>query len=71
MSEKNKIRFGLLGKDIDYSFSRAYFAEKFQKERLHNCSYENFDLADLTHFKSVLQTPQLKGVNVTLSLIHI
>tara|TARA_A200000113_G_scaffold223659_1_gene239776 strand:+ start:623 stop:1369 length:747 start_codon:yes stop_codon:yes gene_type:complete len=66
MSEKNKIRFGLLGKDIDYSFSRAYFAEKFQKERLHNCSYENFDLADLTHFKSVLLTPQLKGVNVTI-----
>ena len=66
MSEKNKLRFGLLGKDIDYSFSRAYFAEKFQKEKLHHCSYENFDLADLSDFKRVLQTPHLKGMNVTI-----
>jgi len=42
MSEKNKMRFGLLGKDIDYSFSRAYFAEKFKKEALDHCSYQNF-----------------------------
>ena len=66
MSEKNKLHFGLLGKDIDYSFSRAYFAEKFQKEKLHHCSYENFDLADLSDFKRVLQTPHLKGMNVTI-----
>ena len=66
MSEKNKMRFGLLGKDIDYSFSRAYFAEKFKKEALDHCSYQNFDLPDLTDFKTVLQTPQLKGMNVTI-----
>ena len=60
------MRFGLLGKDIDYSFSRTYFAEKFQKEKLHDCCYENFDLADLTDFKRVLQTPHLKGMNVTI-----
>jgi shikimate dehydrogenase len=66
MSEKNKMLFGLLGKDVDYSFSRAYFAEKFKKEGLDHCSYQNFDLADLTDFKAVLQTPQLKGMNVTI-----
>jgi shikimate dehydrogenase len=66
MSEKNKMRFGILGRDIDYSFSRAYFAEKFQEEKLHHCSYENFDLADLSDFKRVLQTPHLKGMNVTI-----
>ena len=62
MTEKNKMRFGLLGKDIDYSFSKAYFAEKFQKEKLNHCYYENFDLADLSNFKMILQTAQLKGM---------
>jgi shikimate dehydrogenase len=66
MNEKNKMRFGLLGRDIDYSFSRAYFAEKFQKETLVHCTYENFDLPDLTQFETVLRTPQLKGMNVTI-----
>jgi len=60
------MRFGLLGRDIDYSFSRAYFAEKFQKETLVHCTYENFDLPDLTQFETVLRTPQLKGMNVTI-----
>ena len=60
------MRFGLLGRDIDYSFSRAYFESKFRKEKLHHCSYENFDMADLIDFKKVLQTPQLKGMNVTI-----
>lgn len=60
------MRFGLLGRDIDYSFSRAYFAEKFQKETLAHCTYENFDLPNLTKFEVVLRTPQLKGMNVTI-----
>ena len=60
------MRFGLLGRDIDYSFSRAYFAEKFQKETLVHCTYENFDLPNLTQFETVLRTPQLKGMNVTI-----
>ncbi len=60
------MRFGLLGRDIDYSFSRSYFAEKFQKETLVHCTYENFDLPNLTQFETVLRTPQLKGMNVTI-----
>ena len=40
----NNKRYGLVGKDIAYSFSRSYFAEKFQKEGIGNCTYENFDL---------------------------
>ena len=30
----NNKRYGLVGKDIAYSFSRSYFAEKFQKEEI-------------------------------------
>ena len=41
-------------------------AEKFQKETLVHCTYENFDLPNLTQFETVLRTPQLKGMNVTI-----
>ncbi|MDA0779754.1 MAG: shikimate dehydrogenase [Bacteroidetes bacterium] len=66
MSEKNRARFGLLGRDIDYSFSRAYFTEKFQLETLSHCSYENFDLPHLDNFRETLNTPHLRGMNVTI-----
>ena len=66
MSGKNRQRFGLLGRDIDYSFSRAYFTEKFQRETLLHCSYENFDLPHLDNFKETLKTPHLRGMNVTI-----
>ena len=66
MSEKNRARFGLLGRDIDYSFSRAYFTEKFQRETLSHCSYENFDLPHLDNFRETLNTPYLRGMNVTI-----
>lgn len=66
MSEKNKQLFGLLGRGIDYSFSRTYFSEKFRIEKLLHCSYENFDLPNLNDFKETLQTPHLRGMNVTI-----
>ncbi len=58
--------FGLLGRNIEYSFSRAFFTNKFKKEGLdHN--YVNFDLADLSLMpKNLLNTPNLKGFNVTI-----
>lgn len=66
MSEKNRHRFGLLGRNISYSFSRAYFTEKFKTENLALCSYENFDLPNLKNFDRVLKTPNLRGMNVTI-----
>lgn len=66
MSEENKQRFGLLGRNIDYSFSRVYFTEKFERENLTHCHYGNFDLPNLDDFKNVLKTPHLRGMNVTI-----
>ena len=40
---KNKV-FGLLGKNIEYSFSRGYFNEKFKKLDLEKYKYINFDI---------------------------
>ena len=66
MNEKNNHRFGLLGRDIDYSFSKTYFTEKFEREERLTFSYENFDLPNLKDFKALLSQSDLKGMNVTI-----
>ncbi|WP_417885611.1 shikimate dehydrogenase family protein [Zunongwangia sp.] len=58
--------FGLLGKNIDYSFSRGYFSEKFQKENI-NADYSNFDIADISEFPLLLEkSTNFAGLNVTI-----
>ena len=60
-------QYGLLGKNISYSFSKAYFAKKFEKEELNLCSYQNFDLENVFEITSVLKKHRdLKGLNVTI-----
>ena len=61
-----KAIYGLLGKDIDYSFSRSYFTEKFKREQRTDAVYINFDLQDLTELHEVLKTQNLSGMNVTI-----
>ena len=59
-------KFGLLGKNISYSFSRTYFTEKFRIMSL-NATYENFDLSNINEFRRVLnENPGLEGLNVTI-----
>lgn len=59
-------KFGLLGKNISYSFSRAYFGQKFEKMKL-DASYENFDLLQIEGFPKILnENPGLEGLNVTI-----
>ena len=57
--------FGLLGRNIDYSFSRTYFSEKFKKENI-DAQYLNFDMASIANFPNVLKKNQLSGLNVTI-----
>lgn len=66
-AEKKSKLFGLLGRNISYSFSRGYFAEKFKKENITHCEYVNFDIASIDDFPKIIQnTPNLKGMNVTI-----
>ena len=59
-------KFGLVGKNIDYSFSRAYFSKKFEEEGLEH-TYENFDFQSIDQLKEILEnTKELKGLNVTI-----
>ena len=58
--------FGLVGKNISYSFSRKYFTEKFEKENI-EAKYYNFDLKNIKQFRDVIkETPNLQGLNVTI-----
>lgn len=67
MIDTLKRRFGLLGKNISYSFSKGYFTEKFSDEHFKGCSYENFDIPEINHFTTLTKTnPDLKGLNVTI-----
>lgn len=59
-------RFGLIGKSINYSFSKTYFTEKFASENI-RATYENFDLSTISDFlNDVRPLRDLKGLNVTI-----
>lgn len=64
--EEHKV-FGLVGKNIAYSFSRKYFTERFEKDNLDQFSYQNFDIADVEQFREIVKNnPDLGGLNVTI-----
>lgn len=59
--------FGLIGYPLSHSFSKKYFAQKFEKEGISNCQYENFPLKTIAEFPDLLkQQAHLVGLNVTI-----
>lgn len=59
-------KYGLIGHNIGYSFSKTFFNFKFEKEN-RNDSYENFDIPVLGKISEILENnPDLKGLNVTI-----
>jgi len=72
-NEKNilmnkRTKFGLVGKNISYSFSKKYFTEKFEKLNLKNYSYVNFDIPEIEEFPFLLyhREEEFRGLNVTI-----
>jgi len=60
-------KFGLIGKDISYSFSKKYFTDKFSQPLFNDCVYENFDIPSIEEFPNIIKNnPDLKGLNVTI-----
>lgn len=69
MEEKlNNILFGLLGKNISYSFSKTHFSKKFMDLQLTNHKYVNFDIENIEEFLEIISkyNKSLKGCNVTI-----
>lgn len=58
--------YGLIGYPLTHSFSPAYFARKFEAEKI-DASYEKFELKAISEFPALLSAHNdLKGLNVTI-----
>jgi len=62
---KHMRRFGLIGRNIDYSFSRSYFTQKFDLLGI-NAKYQNFDCTAVKEVLEILQDTSIDGYNVTI-----
>ena len=67
-------KFGLIGYQLEHSFSKFYFTEKFKKEGI-QATYENFSLTNIDNLKTILSQNKVDGFNVTIpykeSIIHL
>jgi shikimate dehydrogenase len=59
-------RFGLIGYPLGHSFSQKFFTDKFTREGIGDCVYENYPIQSIDEFEAVLQQPGLQGLNVTI-----
>ena len=57
--------YGLIGRNIDYSFSKKYFTQKFKSDKIDNCEYLNFDIDQISDFKKI-NLSNINGLNVTI-----
>ena len=56
---------GLIGSDLQYSFSKKFFEKKFKKENLKNFSYDTYELNNIDELNSLLKKKNLIGLNIT------
>lgn len=57
--------FGLIGYPLEHSFSKKYFTQKFEKEKI-NARYENFPLKSIREFPELIKNNSFSGMNVTI-----
>src|SRR5690554_5453732 len=57
--------YGLIGKNIDYSFSKNYFNNKFKREGIENAQYVNFDIDNIGELNNIFKQKN-QGYNVTI-----
>jgi shikimate dehydrogenase len=68
METEKEYIYGLLGRNISYSFSREYFTGKFSELGMTDHDYVNFDLPEISELPPVLDQykGKLKGFNITI-----
>jgi shikimate dehydrogenase len=60
-------KYGLIGYPLGHSFSKKYFTEKFLREGIIGCLYENYPLKSLDEFMDLVNSEkELEGLNVTI-----
>ena len=66
MPEKIK-HYGLIGYPLSHTFSKKYFTEKFEKEKIADAVYDVFPLEHIKDLLKLLEdNPDLCGLNVTV-----
>ena len=58
-------KFALIGKRLDYSFSKAFFTDYFNENGL-DSSYENIEITTIDEVKTYLHSGEFSGFNVTI-----
>ncbi len=59
--------FGIIGYPLGHSWSAKFFAEKFQREGIHDAVYKMFPLRSIEDFPKLVEAePHLIGLNVTI-----
>ena len=60
-------QYGLIGHPLSHSFSKKYFSEKFKREHILDCSYDLFDIENISLLPDIFKkNPKLKGLNITI-----
>ena len=60
-------KFGLVGKHIEYSFSKKYFEKKFSKENdFINFKYKNYDIKNISEIEKIFNIEKMSGLNITI-----
>jgi len=59
-------RYGLIGYPLTHSFSQKFFTEKFEREGLTDCVYDNFSIVGIGELAFILDDAELCGLNVTI-----
>ena len=58
--------YGLIGYPLIHSFSKTFFNEKFESEKI-SAEYINFEISDISLLKEIIaEETRLRGLNVTI-----
>ena len=59
-------KYGLIGYPLGHSFSKNFFKEKFENEKI-DAIYSNYEIPTIKDFPDVVASnPELRGLNVTI-----
>jgi shikimate dehydrogenase len=59
-------KYGLIGFPLTHSFSKRFFTEKFETEKI-DSTYDNFEIDNISKFPEIINSyPELIGLNVTI-----
>ena len=58
-------KFGLIGKTLHHSFSKSFFTEFFEKEKI-DADYSNYELNEISDITTLFDSKSFSGLNVTI-----